>query len=605
LVQFISVRSARLGIVLGSLAALAACHDGGTAPVIPASIEIGAGNNQTGSVGQRLTTSPTFVVRAANGRALSGVGVSVAISAGEGSVANAPKKSGNGPTSIGAWTLGVKTGVNQVTVTVSGLTPIVFSATANAGAAAKITTAMPTTFSARVGEVASPAPVATVTDTYGNPVANASVHASASGGSVASAAMVSNADGRITVSDWTLRQKVGQDVLTLTSGSASLSFTANAEPGDPAKVITVSGDGQSALAGTAIGAPIVVRVTDRFDNTILGQTATFTVTSGGGSIQTTSAASDASGLITLPSWTLGRTALPQVVRVTAGQASGDVSALVHSDFHIDVRFFGPGMTDAQKALFTNAAARISALVTGDIADVPLANFDVGGVCGFPELPVLNETIDDLVIYASVQDIDGPGKILAQAGPCAFRGGSQGYLTTVGIMEFDVADLDRIGGNGTLQDVITHEMLHVLGIGTLWYAQGLTQNEGTPMVSYQGAAGRKGCLDDGGLTTCSAGVPVENNGVPGTADAHWRESVFQSELMTGYVNAGGMPLSSITAGSLQDMGYTVNMLAVDPFRVPVTPSSSNVVPGDMGWERPLPGPGAVVSPTGTAVLLKRP
>jgi hypothetical protein len=149
------------------------------------------------------------------------------------------------------------------------------------------------------------------------------------------------------------------------------------------------------------------------------------------------------------------------------------------------------------------------------------------------------------------------------------------------------------------------MLHVLGIGTLWYAQGLTINPGTTAVSYIGSAGKKGCADDGGLPICASGVPVENNGVPGTADSHWRESVFQSELMTGYVNSGGMPLSAITAGSLQDMGYTVNMLAVDPFRVPTSPSSSNTIPGDLGWERTLPGPGAVVSPTGSAVLLKRP
>jgi hypothetical protein len=346
-------------------------------------------------------------------------------------------------------------------------------------------------------------------------------------------------------------------------------------------------------------------VTDRFENTIVGQTATFTVSSGGGSVETTSASADANGFITLPSWTLGRTALPQVVHVTAGQAAGDVSASVQSDFHIDVRFFGPEMTDEQKALFTNAAARISALVIGDIPDVPLTNFQVGAVCGFPELPVLNETIDDLVIYASVQDIDGPGKILAEAGPCAFRGRAQGFLTTIGVMEFDSSDLDRMGANGILQDVITHEMLHVLGIGTLWYGQGLMANPGTAAVSYVGLAGKKGCADDGGVSICATGVPVENNGVPGTADSHWRESVFQSELMTGYVNIGGMPLSAITAGSLQDMGYTVNFLAVDPFRVPTTPSSSSLIPGDIGWERPLPGPGAIVSPSGTAVLIKRP
>lgn len=598
------IRAARGWITFAGIVALAACGDGGTSPFTPASVEIVAGNNQTASVGQRITASPTFVVRDASGHAISGVGVSVIVSAGNGSVANAPKRSSNGPTSIGAWTMGLKSGVNQLTVTVGGLEPIVFTATANAGAAAKFTTDMATTFSARVGDMASPAPVATVVDAYGNPLANTSVRVSATNGT-ASATAMSDAAGRVTVSDWMLGQRAGQDILTFSSGTATLSFIANTQPGEPVKVVPVSGDAQSALAGTTIATPIVVRVTDRFENTILDQTATFTVSSGGGSIQTTSGTSDANGFITLPSWTLGRTALPQVVHVTAGQASGDVSASVTSDFHIDVRFFGPEMTDEQKALFTNAAARISALVTGDITDVPVTNFDVSSVCGFAGLPVLNETIDDLVIYASVQDIDGPGKILAQAGPCAFRGRSQGYLTTIGVMEFDSSDLGRIGANGTLQDVITHEMLHVLGIGTLWYPQGLTANPGTTSVTYLGAAGRKGCLDDGGLATCTSGVPVENNGVPGTADSHWRESIFQSELMTGYVNMGGMPLSAITAGSLQDMGYTVNMLAVDPFRVPATPSSSNTVPGDSGWERPLPGPGAVVSPSGSAVLLKRP
>jgi hypothetical protein len=599
-----SFRSIGFGVAIAALISAAACSDG-TAPVTAASVEIVAGNNQSATVGQRLTSPVTFVVRDANGHAISGVGVTVAVSAGNGTISNAPKKSSDGPTPVGNWTLGAKTGVNQLTVTVNGLAPIVINAQASAGAVAKITATMPTTFTARVGDLASPAPVATLVDAFGNPVAHTSIHVSIAGGGTASTTVISDESGNVTISDWTLGDLVGQDVLTLSSASATLSFIANKAPGDPAKVVPVSGDGQSAPAGTAISSPIVVRVTDRFGNTILGQTATFAVASGGGSVQTTSAAADPNGLITLPAWTLGRTALPQVVHVTAGPAAGDVSASVHSDFHIDVRFFGPDMTDAQKALFTNAAARISALVTGDIPDVPLVNFNVGAVCGFPELPVLNETIDDLVIYASVQDIDGPGKILAQAGPCAFRGRGQGYLTTIGVMEFDSSDLDRIGGNGTLQDVITHEMLHVLGIGTLWYAQGLTVNPGTPIVTYAGAAGRKGCADDGGLAICAGGVPVENNGVPGTADSHWRESVFQSELMTGYVNAGGMPLSAITAGSLQDMGYTVNMLAVDPFKVPTTPSSSNAVPGDAGWERPLPGPGAVVSPTGSAVLLKRP
>jgi len=62
------------------------------------------------------------------------------------------------------------------------------------------------------------------------------------------------------------------------------------------------------------------------------------------------------------------------------------------------------------------------------------------------------------------------------------------------------------------------------------------------------------------------VPVENTGGAGTRDAHWRETVFKHELMTGYINSGVNPLSATTIGSLQDMGYVVNVGAADPFNL---------------------------------------
>ena len=92
---------------------------------------------------------------------------------------------------------------------------------------------------------------------------------------------------------------------------------------------------------------------------------------------------------------------------------------------------------------------------------------------------------------------------------------------------------------------------------------------------------------------------------GTADSHWRESTFQTELMTGFVNTGGMPLSAITVGSLQDMGYIVNMLAADPFQVPLAGASANTIPGDGTWEMRPPSPGVVISPNGVVTPIKRP
>ena len=420
--------------------------------------------------------------------------------------------------------------------------------------------------------------MARVSDAFGNSVSGASVQAKVSGGGTASSTFTSDTVGNVTVSAWTLGTKVGQDVLTLTVGSATLSFIANKVASDPAAMSIISGDQQTGLAGATLAAPILIGVTDRFGNTVLGQTVSFTVTKGGGDVGATATA-DASGTITVPSWRLGRTALPQVVHAAVGDAMLDVSATVQTAYHIDVRFFGPTLSEAQQAVFTNAAARLSAVVIGDLPDVTLKGFDAIRACGFRELPTLDEVVDDVVIFASVQNIDGGGNILAAAGPCGFRNAASGFLTTVGVMEFDAADVEGLVANGTLQDVITHEMLHVLGIGTLWSDRELLQDEGTTTVTYLGRGGAGGCFDSGGAPVCGAGVPVENHGGPGTADSHWRESTFQTELMTGYVNTGGMPLSAITVGSLQDMGYIVNMLAADPFQVPLAGASANTIPGD--------------------------
>ncbi len=262
--------------------------------------------------------------------------------------------------------------------------------------------------------------------------------------------------------------------------------------------------------------------------------------------------------------------------------SADVTAVVQSDFHIDVRFFGPDMTDDQKALFTNAAARISAIIVGSVPDVTYSGLSVASACGLPGLPTLDETIHSIVIFASVAPIDGPGGILAGSGPCLLRN-APGLFPSVGAMLFDSDDLPGMASEGILQDVITHEMLHAVGFGTIWDAKNLLLAGGTVNSAFAGDRARQGCLDDGGAAICANSVPVENDMIPGTADAHWRESTFGPELMTGFVNHGPMPLSAITVGSLADLGYTVNPLAADPFVVP-TPAQHNVVPSKaVPWE----------------------
>src|SRR5262245_11564710 len=65
------------------------------------------------------------------------------------------------------------------------------------------------------------------------------------------------------------------------------------------------------------------------------------------------------------------------------------------------------------------------------------------------------------------------------------------------------------------------------------------------------------------------TPLETTGGSGTAFVHWSEAVFDNELMTGFAESPGvsMPLSIVTIGGLQDLGYTVDYSAADPYRLP--------------------------------------
>jgi len=63
------------------------------------------------------------------------------------------------------------------------------------------------------------------------------------------------------------------------------------------------------------------------------------------------------------------------------------------------------------------------------------------------------------------------------------------------------------------------------------------------------------------------VPVENCCGSGTRDKHWREAVFETELMTGFLNGVvPNPLSVITTASMGDLGYVVNYAASEPYTV---------------------------------------
>lgn len=226
-------------------------------------------------------------------------------------------------------------------------------------------------------------------------------------------------------------------------------------------------------------------------------------------------------------------------------------ANTQSPFNIEVRFLG-GLTPTQQNAFKLAADRWTKVIVGDL----------------PPVQVDGELIDDVLILAQGADIDGPGKILGMAGPRVLRpanAGAAAFLPVKGEMTFDTADLAQMEANGTLNDVIAHEMGHVLGIGTIWTRKNLLKNAGKANPTFVGAKAEKefGALKGTGPTP----VPVENTGGIGTRDSHWRETVFGNELMTGFVGAVGNPLSRMTVASLADLGYVVDLNAAEAYKLP--------------------------------------
>jgi hypothetical protein len=244
-------------------------------------------------------------------------------------------------------------------------------------------------------------------------------------------------------------------------------------------------------------------------------------------------------------------------------------------FNIEVRFIGTAPSGAIQSAFGVAASRIASVITGDVSSVNLTNFDYATECDLPGAPVLNETIDDLVIFVSVGPIDGVSGTLGSAGPCFVRLPS--YLPFVGDMTLDVADLEALNISGRLVDVITHEMLHIVGIGTIWGNGALAKvsGQGGPDPFFTGAGARAQYIVAGGNPLLS-GVPVENTGGAGTRDGHWRESIFGRELMTGFLNNGAVnPLSAITVAALGDLGYTVSLDNAEGYTVSASLRSAMV------------------------------
>jgi len=239
-----------------------------------------------------------------------------------------------------------------------------------------------------------------------------------------------------------------------------------------------------------------------------------------------------------------------------------------------------------------AISRWEQVITGNLAmaEVPRGFFGSDPNRGFcaPFGQVLDGTaVDDVIIVVDIAPIDGPGKVLGQAGPCGLR--TQSRLPFAGVLTLDEDDLEPMVGTQTLTDIIFHEIGHVLGFGVLWSDKNVLSGSGTSDPLFTGVQAAQAYLALGGI----GAVPVEGSGGEGTRDAHWRESVFRREVMTGFSERIGvsMPLSRVTIASMGDLGYTVDFSAADAFVLPGLAPAPRVeaAHAPLGWDVILSGP----------------
>jgi hypothetical protein len=259
---------------------------------------------------------------------------------------------------------------------------------------------------------------------------------------------------------------------------------------------------------------------------------------------------------------------PQTITLTAtdsdGNTASDAADIVVESTGFDIRLhFLSDFTQSQKTTIRDALNPWEAAITGDL-EAGFLKSEVAEKC-----LIQKKGIDDLALVIRISDIDGSGGTLAQAGPCATRTDTQTNFETSasGIVTIDEADIS----NPDLEQIVTHEVGHALGIGieqlSGWGSNVARLNTIDP---FHGGSNTTAAFKDlGGKAYLSDGVPLANTGGQGTFGGHWREDNFDTELMTGEINSGvDMPLSRVSLAALKDLGYPVDLDAADSYSLPM-------------------------------------
>ena len=291
----------------------------------PATVSAVAGNAQTAPAGTAVPTAPSVQVADAFGNLAQGVPVTFSVLSGGGRVTGGVATTdATGVATVGSWVLGSATGEQTLAARVEAggvaNNPVLFTATATTPTGSQMVATAGDGQHATVGQLVPIAPTVVVRNGAGDGIPGVVVTfaVATGGGGVVGSRQVTDATGMATVGGWFLGPLAGTNTLTASStGLPAVTFTATGVAGIPTSMVAVSQTTQSATAGTAVADPPSVIVRDAAGVPVAGVVVTFTVTAGGGSVTGSPDTTNASGVATVSSWTLGTAVGANTVRATA------------------------------------------------------------------------------------------------------------------------------------------------------------------------------------------------------------------------------------------------------------------------------------------------
>lgn len=165
----------------------------------------------------------------------------------------------------------------------------------------------------------------------------------------------------------------------------------------------------------------------------------------------------------------------------------------------------------------------------------------------------------------------PRRVAGFGGPCVVR--SNG-LPVLGSVQLNFLSYDTFSDQ-KLDDLLMHEVGHVLGLGTVWgrgSQAGLVSGDtGSVDPIFVGPQARAafGLLGNSVLFT-GRRVPLELRSL-----GHWRSDTFDGEVMAPALSLAPQPVSAVTVAALRDLGWAVELEAYDEFTLPDAPASTRV------------------------------